>query len=54
LHGLVLGSTDAAIHKRIAQVIAVIERETDLEMVRSRVESREEMTDSPTGDLATA
>jgi hypothetical protein len=50
----VLGSTDASIHKRIAQVIAVIERETDLEMVRSRVESREETTDSPTGDLATA
>jgi len=50
----VLGTTDAAIHKRIAQVIAVIERETDLEMVRSRVESREDMTDSPTGKMAAA
>ena len=50
----VLGTTDAQIHKRIAQVIGIIERETDLEMVRSSVESREDPADSPTGEMAAA
>jgi len=50
----VLGTTDAQIHKRIAQIIAIIERETDLEMFRSRVESREDAADSPTGEMAAA
>lgn len=50
----VLGTTDAAIHKRIAEIIAIIERETDLEMVRSSVESREDVADAPAGKMATA
>lgn len=50
----VLGATDAEIHKRIGKIIAVIERKTDLEMIRSSVESREDVADSPTGDMAAA
>lgn len=50
----VLGTTDAEIHKRIAQIITIIERGTDLEMVRSSVESREDVADSPTGEMAAA
>ena len=50
----VLGTTDAEIHRRIAEVIAIIERETDLELVRSSVESREDVADSPTGEMAAA
>lgn len=50
----VVGTTDAEIHQRISEVIAIIERETDLEMVRSSVESREDAADSPTGEMAAA
>ncbi len=50
----VLGTTDADVHKRIAEVVAIIERETDLELIRSSVESREDIADSPTGEMATA
>jgi hypothetical protein len=37
----VLGESDAAIHKRVARVLRVIERETDLELTRSSVETGE-------------
>jgi hypothetical protein len=50
----VIARTDAEIHKRIAKIIAIIERETELEMVRSSVEAREEAADSPTGEMAAA
>lgn len=50
----VLATTDAEVHKRIAEVISIIERETDLVMIRSSVESREDIADSPTGEMATA
>jgi hypothetical protein len=50
----VIAKSDAEIHKRIARIIAVIERETELEMVRSSVEAREDVADSPTGEMATA
>jgi hypothetical protein len=50
----VIARTDAEIHKRLAKIIAIIERETELEMVRSSVESREDVADSPTGEMATA
>ena len=50
----VLATTDAEIHKRIAKILAIIERETDLELVRSSVESREDVADAPTGEMAAA
>lgn len=50
----VIAKTDAEIHKRIAKIISIIERETELEMVRSSVEAREDIADSPTGEMATA
>jgi hypothetical protein len=50
----VLASTDAEILQRIAAIVAIIERETDLELIRSSVESREDIADSPTGEMAAA
>jgi hypothetical protein len=41
----VLGDSDVAIHKRVARVLRVLERETDLVLARSSVE---------TGELAAA
>lgn len=50
----VLGKNDAEIHKKIGKILAIIEQHTELEMVRSSVESREESAGSPTGEMATA
>lgn len=49
----VLAKSDAEIHKQIGKVIAIILRETDLqlEVSRSRVEANQ---DAETGDLAAA
>jgi hypothetical protein len=52
----VLAANDAEIHKRIGKVIAIILRETDLELEvsRSSVEAHQEDEDSPKGELAAA
>lgn len=50
----VIARTDAEIHKRLAKIIEVIERKAELEMIRSRVESREDVADAPAGEMATA
>lgn len=51
----VLSKSDAEIYKQVSQVVAIIVRETDLELVvsRSSVETRDE-TDAPTGEFAAA
>jgi hypothetical protein len=50
----VVAKTDADIHKKIAKIIAIIERETELEMIRSSVEARDDVAGSPAGEMATA
>ncbi len=49
----VLAKTDAEIHKQVAKVIAIIVRETDLELHVSR-SSVEAMQDAATGEFAAA
>jgi len=49
----VLAKTDAEIHKQVAKVIAIIVRETDLELHVSR-SSVEAMRDAATGEFAAA
>jgi hypothetical protein len=49
----VLAATDADIHKQIGKVIAIILRETDLELEVSR-SSVEAQQDAATGELAAA
>jgi len=49
----VLAKTDAEIHKQVAKVIAIIVRETDLELHVSR-SSVEALQDATTGEFATA
>ncbi len=52
----VLGNTDAEIHKRIAKVLTVIERETDLLLTRSSVEAHADGQgdEAATGEFAAA
>ncbi len=52
----VLAANDAEIHKRVGKVIAIILRETDLELEvsRSSVEAHQEADETPTGKLAAA
>ncbi|HEV7483587.1 MAG TPA: hypothetical protein VGO13_10865 [Solirubrobacterales bacterium] len=52
----VLAANDADIHKRVGKVIAIILRETDLELEvsRSSVEAHREADETSTGKLAAA
>lgn len=50
----VLGANDAEIHKRIAKVVAVVERETDLLLTRTSVEAVQDGDGASIGSLVAA